>query len=164
MPKGPQRRAKLILAMIVARILETGRQAGDGAPTQRCDAARSVGAMLGLGEVDEDEFYATLDLLGRSQSGVEKVLAHRHLEDGVLVLYDVTSGYPRPRSAHRRSPRPKSPPPLATKPGASASKTASLTAHGVLATASHRRGVRTEAIVCQGNRAKAISSPLVGED
>ena len=41
--------------------------------------------------VDEDELYAALDLLGRSQASVEKVLAQRHLEDGVLVLYDVTS-------------------------------------------------------------------------
>jgi len=56
-------------------------------------AAHSLGAVLGLGEVDEDELYAALDLLGRSQTGVEKVLAQRHLEDGVLVLYDVTSSY-----------------------------------------------------------------------
>ena len=49
--------------------------------------------MLGLGEVDEDELYAALDLLGRSQAGVEKILAQRHLKDGVLVLYDVTSSY-----------------------------------------------------------------------
>jgi len=56
-------------------------------------AAHSLGAVLGLGEVDEDELYAALDLLGRSQSAVEKVLAQRHLKDGVLVLYDVTSSY-----------------------------------------------------------------------
>jgi transposase len=31
--------------------------------------------------------------LGRSQAGVEKILAQRHLKDGVLVLYDVTSSY-----------------------------------------------------------------------
>jgi transposase len=49
--------------------------------------------VLGLGEVDEDELYAALDLLGRSQAGVEKILAQRHLKDGVLVLYDVTSSY-----------------------------------------------------------------------
>jgi len=49
--------------------------------------------VLGLGEVDEDELYAALDLLDRSQTSVEKVLAQRHLKDGVLVLYDVTSSY-----------------------------------------------------------------------
>jgi dihydroxyacetone kinase DhaKLM complex PTS-EIIA-like component DhaM len=31
--------------------------------------------------------------LGPNQGAVEKVLAQRHLEDGVLVLYDVTSSY-----------------------------------------------------------------------
>src|SRR5208283_5057057 len=57
------------------------------------DWPEALGAVLGLGEVDEDELYAALDLLGRSQAGVEKVLAQRHLKDGVLVLYDVTSSY-----------------------------------------------------------------------
>ncbi len=31
--------------------------------------------------------------MGRSQASVEKILAQRHLKDGVLVLYDVTSSY-----------------------------------------------------------------------
>ena len=54
-------------------------------------AAHSLGAVLGLGEVDEDELYAALDLLGRNQASVEKALAERRLKDGVRVLYDVTS-------------------------------------------------------------------------
>src|SRR5208337_2324764 len=77
LPNGPQRRAKLT----------TARQLSEAT------AAHSLGAVLGLGEVDEDELYAALDLLGRSQASVEKVLAQRHLKDGVLVLYDVTSSY-----------------------------------------------------------------------
>src|SRR5271166_5963927 len=85
LPNGPERRAKLIVAMIVARIIEPA--------AKLATAAHSLGAMLGLGEVDEDELYAALDLLGRSQASVEKILAQRHLKDGVLVLYDVTSSY-----------------------------------------------------------------------
>src|SRR5580692_3171053 len=54
--------------------------------------AAALGTVRRL-ELDEDELYAALDLLSRSQSSIEKVLAQRHLEDGVLVLYDVTSSY-----------------------------------------------------------------------
>ena len=93
LPKGPERRAKLILAMIVARIIEPAAELATARQLSEATAAHSLGAVLGLGEVDEDELYAALDLLGRSQTGVEKVLAQRHLEDGVLVLYDVTSSY-----------------------------------------------------------------------
>src|SRR6516165_6481361 len=66
----------------VAAMLGTARQLSE------TTAAHSLGAVLGLGEVDEDELYGALDLLGRRQSAVEKVLAQRHLKDGVLVLYD----------------------------------------------------------------------------
>ena len=93
LPKGPQRRAKLILAMIVARVVEPAAKLATARQLSETTAAHSLGAVLGLGEVDEDELYAALDLLGRSQSTVEKVLAQRHLKDGVLVLYDVTSSY-----------------------------------------------------------------------
>ena len=93
LPNGPERRAKLIVAMIVARIIEPAAKLATARQLSEATAAQSLGAMLGLGEVDEDELYAALDLLGRSQASVEKILAQRHLKDGVLVLYDVTSSY-----------------------------------------------------------------------
>jgi transposase len=93
LPKGPERKAKLILAMIVARIIEPAAKLATARGLSEATAAHSLGAVLDLGEVDEDELYAALDLLGRSQAGIEKVLAERHLKDGVLVLYDVTSSY-----------------------------------------------------------------------
>jgi transposase len=93
LPKGPDRPARLTLAMIVARIIEPAAKLATARQLSEATAAHSLGAVLGLGEVDEDELYAALDLLGRSQAGVEKILAERHLKDGVLVLYDVTSSY-----------------------------------------------------------------------
>src|SRR5271166_3692120 len=89
LPNGPERRARLI----VARIIEPAAKLATARQLSEATAAHSLGAVLVLGEVDEDELYAALDLLGRNQAGVEKVLAQRHLEDGVLVLYDVTSSY-----------------------------------------------------------------------
>ena len=53
----------------------------------------SLGTVLGLGEVDEDELYAALDWLLERQAAIEAALAKRHLKNGTLVLYDVSSSY-----------------------------------------------------------------------
>ena len=39
--------------------------------------------MLWVGEVDEDELYRALDVLGAAQPAIEKALARRHLKDGM---------------------------------------------------------------------------------
>jgi hypothetical protein len=56
-------------------------------------ASHSLGEMLELGKVSAKEIYATLDWLGREQPFIEAQLARRHLKDGALLLYDVTSTY-----------------------------------------------------------------------
>jgi hypothetical protein len=52
-----------------------------------------LGEVLGLGPVDEDELYVALDWLLERQPAIETALARKHLKDGVLVLYDVSSSY-----------------------------------------------------------------------
>ena len=49
--------------------------------------------LLGLGQVKEREAYEALDWLLDRQKRIENGLARRHLQDGVLVLYDVSSSY-----------------------------------------------------------------------
>ncbi len=56
-------------------------------------ATTSLGAVLRLGEVKEREAYEALDWLLDRQRRIESGLARRHLQDGVLVLYDVSSSY-----------------------------------------------------------------------
>jgi len=48
---------------------------------------------LGVGGADEDDLYAAMDWLLERQGRIEKKLARRHLVDGGLVLYDLTSSY-----------------------------------------------------------------------
>ncbi len=43
--------------------------------------------------VDENELYDAVDWLLQRQSTIERRLAERHLRDGSLVLYDLTSAY-----------------------------------------------------------------------
>ena len=68
-----------------------GRQAGDGAPgsAEQPLLARRRARL----DHDEDELYAALDLFGRGEARVEKVLAQRHLKDGVLAVRTFTSSY-----------------------------------------------------------------------
>ncbi len=93
LPQRPDRMAKLIVAMIVARVIEPAAKLATARQLSDTTAAHSLGAVLGLGEVDEEELYAALDLLARAQPGIEQILARRHLKNGTLVLYDVTSSY-----------------------------------------------------------------------
>jgi hypothetical protein len=65
-------------------------------------ASHSLGEMPGLGKVTAKEVYAALDLLGREQPFIEAKLAGRHLKDGALLLYDVTSIYRRAAVPVRR--------------------------------------------------------------
>jgi hypothetical protein len=93
LPRRPERLAKLALALIVARVIEPAAKLATARQLSEATASHSLGAVLGLGEVGEDELYRVLDVLGAAQPAIERALARRHLEDGTLVLYDVTSSY-----------------------------------------------------------------------
>ena len=93
LPRGSGRLANLAIAMIVARVIEPAAKLATARQLSEPTVVHSLGAMLDLGEVDEDELYAALDLLGQTQPKIEAALAKRHLKDGCLVLYDLTSSY-----------------------------------------------------------------------
>jgi hypothetical protein len=92
--RGPEHKRKLALALVIARPLDPAAKL---ATARMLDAAaiacHSLGEVLGLGDVTAREIYATLDWLGREQLFIENTLALRHLRDGALLLYDVTSTY-----------------------------------------------------------------------
>jgi Transposase DDE domain len=93
LPRRPERLAKLALALIVARVVEPAAKLATARQLSEATASHSLGAVLRLGEVDEDELYRALDALGAAQPAIERALARRHLKNGTLVLYDVTSSY-----------------------------------------------------------------------
>jgi len=83
----------LVIAMMVARVISPVSKLATAKALDPATAASSLGAVLGLGEVDEDELYTALDWLLERQPQIEAALAKRHLENGTLVLYDVSSSY-----------------------------------------------------------------------
>ena len=88
-----QRHCDLVIAMIVDRLIAPRSKLGFVRAVDQESAISSLGAVLGLGRVKEREAYEALDWLLERQTRIENGLARRHLEDGVLVLYDVTSSY-----------------------------------------------------------------------
>jgi hypothetical protein len=83
----PRRERELVLAMIVSRVLEPASKLA----TTRHWHNTTLAASLGVEDADEDELYAALDWLLKCQPKVERQLAERHLSEGGLVLYDLTS-------------------------------------------------------------------------
>jgi transposase len=86
---GPSRQRDLVTAMIAERLLFPCSKLA----TTRHWQDTTLGEELHLEDADEDELYAAMDwLLGR-QKAIETKLAQRHLAEGELVLYDVSSSY-----------------------------------------------------------------------
>src|ERR1700738_455257 len=88
-----RRHRDLVVGLIVDRLVAPRSKLGFVRAVNGETATRSLGEVLGLGRVAEREVYAALDWLGLQQSRIESGLARRHLKDGTLVLYDVSSSY-----------------------------------------------------------------------
>jgi hypothetical protein len=83
----PRRERELVVAMIASRVLEPASKLA----TTRHWHSTTLASSLGVEDADEDELYAALDWLLSCQPKVEQQLAERHLSEGGLVLYDLTS-------------------------------------------------------------------------
>jgi len=83
----------LVVAMIVARILEPGSKLATARGLGQEAPLSALVEELDLPDVDESKLYAALDWLYVRQGAIEQRLARRHLQEGSLVLYDVTSTY-----------------------------------------------------------------------
>ena len=91
-PEGNRCR-DLVLALVIGRLLDPTSKLAAARALAPATATSSLGEVLGLGAVDEDELYGALDWLHERQPAVETALAGRHLQGGTLVLYDVSSSY-----------------------------------------------------------------------
>ena len=83
----------LVLALLTGRILDPVSKLAAARTLSPATASSSLGEALGLGEVSDAELYTALDWLLERQAAIETALAGRHLQNGTLVLYDVSSSY-----------------------------------------------------------------------
>jgi hypothetical protein len=83
------RERDLVVALVTARILAPESKLA----TTRWWHTTTLPASLGVADADEDALYAAMDWLLVRQARIERKLAARHLPEGGLVLYDLTSSY-----------------------------------------------------------------------
>ena len=102
------RERDLAVAMIVARVIDPRSKLATARGLGGEAAFTTLGEELGVSDADADELYAAMDWLVARQGRIEEALAKRHLREGTLVLYDVSSTYfegrccPLARRGHSR--------------------------------------------------------------
>ena len=87
------RQRELVIAMIVARIIEPASKLATARGLHADTLHHSLGEVLQLDSADETELYEAMDWLLPRQARIEQQLAQRHFSNGGLVLYDLTSTY-----------------------------------------------------------------------
>ena len=83
------RERDLVLAMVASRIIEPATKLA----TTRAWHTTTLAEEFGVGQANEDDLYAAMDWLLARQDAIQKKLASRHLSEGGLVLYDLSSSY-----------------------------------------------------------------------
>jgi transposase len=86
--KRASRERSLVLAMIANRIIEPKSKLA----TTSWWRANTLAEELGLEDADEDGLYAAMDwVYDKRRAAIERMLAARHLHEGDLALYDLSS-------------------------------------------------------------------------
>jgi transposase len=84
---GPERDA--VCAMVAARVLAPHTKLA----TTRWWHTTTLAEEYGVADRDETDLYAAMDWLLERQKPIEKKLSARHLSEGALALYDLSSSY-----------------------------------------------------------------------
>src|SRR5512135_1926500 len=85
----PSRQRDLVIAMIAERLLFPSSKLANTRHWRDTTLAEE----LSVGDATEDQLYDAMDWLLERQEAIEDKLAQRHLTDGAMVLYDVSSSY-----------------------------------------------------------------------
>lgn len=85
----PSRERNLVQAMVVAQILRPDSKLA----VTRWWHTTSLPSLLDVTDASEDDLYDSMDWLLKHQDKIERKLAKRHLKEGALALYDLTSSY-----------------------------------------------------------------------
>ena len=85
----PSRMRDVAFALLIARAVRPGSKLA----TRRWWADTTLAADLGIADASRDEVYAALDWLAARQQEIETRLAARHLRDGGLALFDLSSSW-----------------------------------------------------------------------
>ena len=85
----PSRQRDVVCAMVAARVLAPHTKLA----TTRWWHTTTLAQEFAVADADEDELYRAMDWLLKRQPTIKQKLAARHLREGGLVLYDLSSSY-----------------------------------------------------------------------
>jgi len=88
---APSRWRDLVTALLVAQVIAPGSKLATARGLRTETATSTLGQLLSVAGCDEDDLYAAMDWVLERKEAIENALAARHLSDGMLVLYDVSS-------------------------------------------------------------------------
>jgi Transposase DDE domain len=86
-PPGPER--DLAFALVISRVLRPASKLSTAAWWDDV----TLGADLGVAGASTDDIYAAMDWLHDQQDGIEKQLARRHLREGGIAMFDLSSSW-----------------------------------------------------------------------
>lgn len=85
------RMRSLAVALVVARVSGPCSKLATARGLSPSTLTSTLGEVLDVSRADEDDLYQAMDWLGTRQIRIEDQLAERHLGEGMLVLYDISS-------------------------------------------------------------------------
>ena len=91
--RRPSRMRSLALALIAGRVLDPRSKLAAARGLNSGTQADTLGEETGAEDATAEELYEAMDWLLRRRRRIERTLAARHIEDGSLVLCDLTSVY-----------------------------------------------------------------------
>jgi len=86
---SPSPERDLAMALVIARVLRPASKLA----TTRWWQTTTLASDLAVSDASTDDVYAAMDWLAERQADIEKRLARRHVADGDLVLYDLSSSW-----------------------------------------------------------------------
>ena len=87
------RQKDLAMTLVAGRVLHAGSKLSLSGLLAEGTRSSTLGQVLGVEGADENELYGAMDWLVERQGKIEDALARKHLTNGCLVLYDVSSSY-----------------------------------------------------------------------
>ncbi len=87
------REKDLAMVLVAGRVLHAGSKLSLSGLLAEGTRSSTLGQVLGVEGADENELYGAMDWLVERQGKIEDALARKHLTNGCLVLYDVSSSY-----------------------------------------------------------------------
>jgi hypothetical protein len=90
-PPCPER--DLAYALIISRVLRPASKLSTATWWGDVTLGADLGADLGVAGACTDDIYAAMDWLSARQDGIEKQLARRHLREGGIAMFDLSSSW-----------------------------------------------------------------------